>query len=363
VIHSSDKQLECHLPGDLIYMSELLKKLASHIRKSENPDIHIVSGQNWSDGETSLRESEPKVRQARIVDPSEKIDGVSVGNSEPGKLTYFMDGIERMHVPVFFSMVPVVYGYVAAAIRFRGDDKKMRKHAHEQQEAIYFPYKFVDPSVFANAGISTVDTGTGEKPLEEHPIMIREAARLAMSKARGRLESGLVKKWLLDFEEKPEWLLVDGSLGGTLGGDYKKYENPNIIGAIKSHQTQYFEMEDQRKILSLGVGERSGVFMPLGREQRSPVYSWYLRIRPNDGQDLYFGLMRIEAAASDRTLEMVDEISRWLLAERSPLSLPDSRWDKMIYPIRDCEQYLKSIAPTKTMLESSMMGLGTLRVK
>ena len=103
--------------------------------------------------------------------------------------------------------------------------------------------------------------------------------------------------------------------------------------------------------------------MPLGRERRAPVYSWYLRIRPNDGQDLYFGLMRIEVAASERTLEMADEISRWLLAERSPLSLPDLRWDKMIYPIRDCEQYLKSMAPTKTMLESSMLGLGTLRVK
>ena len=193
--------------------------------------------------------------------------------------------------------------------------------------------------------------------------MLREAARLAMSKSRGNLEKKLVQKWLRDFDGASDWLLVDGSLGGTLGGDYKNYENPNIVGVIKSHQTQYFEMQDQRKILSLRVGERSGVFMPLGRERRAPVYSWYLRIRPNDGQDLYFGLMRIEAAASDRTLEMVDEISRWLLAERSPLSLPDSRWDKMIYPIRDCEQYLKSIAPTKTMLESSMMGLGTLRVK
>ena len=39
-----------------------------------------------------------------------------------------------------------------------------------------------------------------------------------------------------------------------------------------------------------------------------------------------------------------DEISRWILAEVSPLSLPDSRWDTLVYGIRDCEQFLRSIS-------------------
>ena len=150
------------------------------------------------------------------------------------------------------------------------------------------------------------------------------------------------------------WLVVDGSLGGTLGGDYEKYRNPNIIGLVKSHQTQYFQLEEQRGILGLRPGERSGVFQPLGR---TPVYSWYLRMRPNAGEDVYFGLIRVEAPAEDRTLDMADEISRWILAERAPLSLPDSRWDKMIYPIRDCEMFLKSLAPNRTVLEASLSGL------
>jgi hypothetical protein len=38
------------------------------------------------------------------------------------------------------------------------------------------------------------------------------------------------------------------------------------------------------------------------------------------------------------------EISGWLLAERSPLAKPDSRWDVMPYAIRDCEVYLRAVA-------------------
>ncbi|MGB9618810.1 MAG: hypothetical protein ACPL7K_00185, partial [Armatimonadota bacterium] len=116
--------------------------------------------------------------------------------------------------------------------------------------------------------------------------------------------------------------------------------------------------EEQRKILGLRVGERSGLFIPRGR-RRHEVYSWYLRLHSNAGQDVHFGLIRVEAAKCERTLAMVDEISRWILAERSPLSLPDSRWDRMIYPIRDCEQYLRSLAPSRTMLDAALLRLSS----
>lgn len=337
-------------------MSELLRALATYIRNNRNPNLHVVSGQDLSEDAPRLADAMPTTRQARLVDPKGSIDGVSVGDPKHGKLAYFIDGIERTHVPAYFSMVPIVYGYVAATIRKR-EDRKMCTFKHKYGEALYFPQRFVDPAAFSGCGVEVVDTESGAKPLDEHPMILREAARVAISKERGKIETELTRMWLDEFQRGEDWLLVDGSLGGTLGGDYKKYESPNIVGIIKSHQTQYFPMEEQRKILGLKAGERSGVFMPLGREGTAPVYSWYLRMRPSDGQDVYFGLIRIEAPANDRTLDMADEISSWLLAERCPLSLPDARWDKMIYPIRDCELYLKSLAPTRTMLQASMIGL------
>ncbi|HSE67337.1 MAG TPA: hypothetical protein VLB12_10130 [Gemmatimonadales bacterium] len=38
----------------------------------------------------------------------------------------------------------------------------------------------------------------------------------------------------------------------------------------------------------------------------------------------------------------VDELSRWILAERAPVSTPDSRWDRLLYGIRAVEEYLRS---------------------
>lgn len=339
-------------------MSDLLKTLAAHIRNNANPEIHVVSGQDLSNDESGFSaSSEPKRRDAKWINESSG----AVGDPQSGSIAYFMDGIERKHVPLYVSMIPVVYGYVAAVVRMRDAEKKMRTYSHKRRESLYFPRRLEKSEFLNGAGIEIIDTETEDKPLEEHPFILKEAARVAIGKSRGRLETELAKKWLEEFQGRSEWLLVDGSLGGTLGGDYQRYENPNIVGIIKSHNTQYFPMEEQRKILNMRVGERSGVFMPLAREKAAPVYSWYLRLRPNDGQDVYFGLIRVEAPANQRTLDMADEISRWLLAERRPLSLPDSRWDKMFYPIRDCEQYLRSLAPTKIMLEASMMGLSSSR--
>ncbi len=187
----------------------------------------------------------------------------------------------------------------------------MRKHDHSPSESLYFPYELLEPGGMRSLGINTVNTGDDGKPLEEHPIMLAERAKNKIGDTRARLEGEVTSKWLSDFDGRDEWLLVDGSLSGN----YNLYESPNIVGVIKSHQTQYFPWEQQQKILSLKMGERSGVFIPGGRK-RHGVYSWYLRLRPNEGRDVYFGLVRVEAAKCQRTLDMADDISRWLLSER-----------------------------------------------
>jgi hypothetical protein len=57
-----------------------------------------------------------------------------------------------------------------------------------------------------------------------------------------------------------------------------------------------------------------------------------------------FGLLRIEAAESPDIGSRASEISRWVLAESSPLALPDGRWDKMAYGIRNTEEFLRAIS-------------------
>ena len=103
-----------------------------------------------------------------------------------------------------------------------------------------------------------------------------------------------------------------------------------------------------RVVQSLAVNHRSSVIRAEAYH-RTPVASWYLRVRDAKGQDPMWGLLRVEMAMPDAAerldaiSERADLISRWILAEMMPLSLPDGRWDKMVYGIRDCEEFLKSV--------------------
>jgi hypothetical protein len=73
-----------------------------------------------------------------------------------------------------------------------------------------------------------------------------------------------------------------------------------------------------------------------------------LRIRDPRGHDPMWGLVRVEVAqpvagGEAEVGRRADEVSRWILAEVSPVALPDGRWDKMVYGVRDCEEFLRAV--------------------
>src|SRR5207245_2460546 len=94
-----------------------------------------------------------------------------------------------------------------------------------------------------------------------------------------------------------EWLVVDGLLSESA----KLAGHPRALGVIKSHSAQYFEGADVLTALTCPAGARTSVFRPRGRA-RHEVYSWYLRLWPWEGNDLLFGLLRIEARAHADTV-------------------------------------------------------------
>ena len=77
------------------------------------------------------------------------------------------------------------------------------------------------------------------------------------------------------------------------------------------------------------------------------MYAWGLRLWPWEGRDLLFGLVRVEAARRPETLALADEWSRWILAERAPVSAPDARWDRLLYGIHNVEDYLRARLPVR----------------
>jgi hypothetical protein len=54
------------------------------------------------------------------------------------------------------------------------------------------------------------------------------------------------------------------------------------------------------------------------------------------------GLVRVEVAPVNGGTDTANQLSRWILAERAPVSAPDRRWDRLLYGIYSVEQYLKA---------------------
>lgn len=225
----------------------------------------------------------------------------------------FLNGIQQSRVLFHSGLVPVVHGTVAAVIRVRRD-RRLTTHAlgPRIERALFAPRPLIPPALWDDlAALGAIDTG----PADAHPTTLAERAVHAVERRREVAERALADAWT---DPAPLW--IDGGL--TLSSPY-------AIGVVRTHRTLYGAPD------VIGVGQRSSVF------RVRDVLSWYVRLRDPRGRHPLWGLLRIEVAEADT--ERVDLISRWVLAEATPLALPDSRWDTLVYGVRDCEEYLRAI--------------------
>jgi len=263
-------------------------------------------------------------------------------------------------------MSPVIVATVAAAIVNRCDRRFSRMPLEDPPvvvQAVILPRSAGDSGVeefwelLIEAGFS--EFGPDDVPSSEHLILdsaeympeadpadyvgMRERARVRVRALRERLEGEMLRQWELDdrtLEDPDAWIAVDGQLKDI------RESNRRAIGLIKSVARPEFVGKDVGMLLDLEPGMRTTSFVPdwqLRRDLSERRTSWYLRMwPPQRGADALGSLMRIEAPR-DTEPAQIDEISRWILAERAPLAKPDPRWPAMIYPIRYVEKILKPL--------------------
>lgn len=278
-------------------------------------------------------------------------------NAANSNFAYFLDGIERKKLLFNYNFTPVIYGYVSAVIMKRTDKKMQTVDLEDSSEKLYLPYRqdddspsnYFDLEDFENFNLvkNIYNTGKKDNKTGKYPLYQKEFEKKAHSdiqETRGRIERGLAKKWQ-DNNYNDGWLFVDGRLENK---NNELKTSSNIVGVIKSHHAYYFDPLEQNMIYNLKKGERTSVFQP----ENENIFSWYLRLHESKNGGLDFGIIRIEIPANEALLNKVDEISSWILLERNPVAFPASRWDRMIYPIKYCEDYLKSKAPSYTKIES-----------
>lgn len=296
--------------------------------------------------EAPLELTAPSLNPARLLS-AQVIEGrelrsIVVGGAPIVGLDAFLDGTQKSEVVRYVRGVPVIWGTVAAVVRERRD-RRLQTWRHTVERRLYAPRTQLAEAEWASiaaAGFELVDSSAaaGGEPSSEHPLALREAVVHRVQDDRKRAEQRLALAWCGSETRR---LMVDGGIGDS----DPVARSTAAIGVVKSHRSLYVSGRALSTVLAMRERERSSVFL-VSPEKRASVASWYLRIRDPGGRDPMWGLVRVEIAAGlagDELTRRADDVSRWLLAETAPVSLPDGRWHTMLYGVRDCEEFLRAI--------------------
>jgi hypothetical protein len=356
--------------------NDFVAKISKALTEAERKGIYVTAGAGSCDLEAQQfgrypsdeEEQAPLGRPHHLeAPPGPRDPGSHDGTS---RLCYFLDGVQSSREIGRIEMAPVIVATVAAAIVNRCDRRFSRMPLENPPtvvQAVILPRSIGDAGVesfwdlLLGAGFS--ELGPEDTPFSSHLILdsveypdkgnektdssdyvgMRERARGRVRSLRERLEGGMLRAWEGDdrtLEDPDAWIAVDGQLQDL------SESNRRAVGLIKSVARPEFVGRDVGMLLDLEPGMRTTSFAPDWQLRRSPGdhrTSWYLRMwPPQRGADALGSLMRVEAPR-DTEPETVDEISRWILAERAPLAKPDPRWPAMIYPIHYVEKILKPL--------------------
>ncbi|HEX2741758.1 MAG TPA: hypothetical protein VHM69_15050 [Rubrobacter sp.] len=351
---------------------DFVAKISQALEGAGRRGIHVTAGAGSCDLEAQQfanvppedEEQRPTGRPHHLEEPPGPRD--LGGHDGTSRLCYFLDGVQSSREIGRIEMVPVIVSTVAAAIVNRCDRRFSRMPFESPPvvvQAVILPRSAGDAKVEAfwdlllDAGFSELDPD--EVPSSPHLVLdsaeyvadadpsdyvgMRERARVRVRALRERLEGGMLRQWEGDdrtLEDPDAWIAVDGQLENI------RESNRRAIGLIKSVARPEFVGKDVGMLLDLEPGMRTTSFIPdwqLRRATTDQRTSWYLRMwPPQRGADALGSLMRVEAPR-DTEPDQVDEISRWILAERAPLAKPDPRWPAMIYPIQYVEKILKPL--------------------
>lgn len=284
----------------------------------------------------------PTLRDVEAIEPGPMRALAVAGDAAP-RFAAFLDGAQWSLV-LWADGVPVVHGTVAAVIRQRHERRMTTWRGPVLRRALYAPVALLRPDwrdAIRDLDLEVVDTLAQRTPDSGHPFALQEIAYQCVLSAREAVERELAEQWCKSTSLE---LFVDGALAGSK----QMARSEQLVGVVKSHQRMYTASEHLATLLRLARGERSTV-VRVADSRRSAVASWYLRLRDATGHDPFWGLVRVEVALPGKAddegaiAKRADEVSRWILAEALPLAVPDARWDKMVYGIRDCEEYLRAI--------------------
>ncbi|MEM2146132.1 MAG: hypothetical protein QW279_12275 [Candidatus Jordarchaeaceae archaeon] len=281
---------------------------------------------------------------------------------------FFLDGSLKTYylgeyiIPAF--SFPFMAGEIAAACLFRSDNGSLSLplHGFKRRICLLFPNKSLLPDSLQMELEETtkkLESYSGLKVEMQYTEEAESKDWRSSLRAKGISEMHETEVQLARSvrEHSTEgWLVIDGAIRKKMFLDLE-----NVIGLAKSFsRLPVFQIEkritlDIVKLLArLGEGERTIIFKQ-GIAEGDPESSvkkvlgfWYLRLRAGEWlENPLQGVVKVEMKvekdlADPQTIEVVNEVSKALLAERTVSPYPTPRWPAHIYPIYVAENYIKS---------------------
>lgn len=330
----------------------------------------VVAPSAFSEEEINLEPQDDLTVQVYPIESMDNLPRVDVATRTGEEdLQFFEDGRQRTiqigYVPSATGdvnlLIPVHYVVVGAAIL-----RRVKQALEVWGAPIVSQGLIVERSLLPNqgaiapleaAGLTIHDSGG---PGGDYYELRRRALRKSKD-LRLKVENDVITKWRETSEPRSGFLVVDGTLMNFRDEDNVE----RCLGVSKSFGSRYFSSSDHNRILRMEAGHRSWTFRfhdptdagdaRLGPRER---VSWYLRLRGRPSADPEFGLIRVEVSRRHLKIAsaLADSLSACLLAERLPTAYPAPRWDKHLYPIKVCEDYLASVMPTASTIQASMGG-------
>lgn len=254
--------------------------------------------------------------------------------------TDFLDGTQKSWRVAYLGLLPASLAWISAG-RLRRVDREILAPAPDE---VFTRLMLVVP-----AGASLpFDLGNGIDLVSvmpdpsKGPAGFGDALRQTIERQRTEAEVSLAASW---EGNGGQWLMVDGGIGEFV---QRSAVGAQLVGVVKSHQRQYVASQDRVEVLlSLKAGERTTAFLrPATSVQGAEAISFYMKLQDRSHEGPFFGLIRVELPNRPEMAEVLDTVAGWLLAERAPLSLPDSRFDRLLYPIHLVEEHLKARRPS-----------------
>lgn len=274
------------------------------------------------------------------------------------QLVYFARTLQRTQLIGHFVHqgfeVPVHYSITGAIILKRVDSKFRVWSEPKLQSNVLLPFNFVkDRAVLERYKGDPVlhlhDTG-GDRP--EYTQLRIAGMRKAQEITLG-LRRGLSQQWQQSEGSDPSQVLV---FSGMIENVPNAQLTDNILALSERVYVPWKNSELLEPQLLIPAYQRGQLMRVVNTEggDEMPKYTWFVRLRTSAKADPEFGLVRCTCLAPDdaAAIPRANAFTARLVDERLPVTFPAEDWDKLIFPVKLCRDYLESLIATRETVKS-----------